>query len=1438
MNSTGFYGVSKWHKALSASLTAFALILSSVAPLLAFPQQAFALDTGLKSPTTAVSPNDWNDPLNAVSSNDLYAVGQDDTSGSPQDDQGYGSFVFGVPLGATINGIEVRVEAKGEKANECKLNADITSKSGVDSQSQTITSTTTDNVYVFGGSADLWSPNSPWASTDFADGTFKLEFEVDDISGDSCNDSGSEDVLIDHVQVMVYYTEAALPPDYSISGSVSSIVGTLVNLAGLSGANPQTGADGTQHMAIDWDEDQDGDPETGTGWEVEALGGLVFTPTFTGSNPNRNFTDSWTASNDYSGFGGGTYNISVMVYHGNTPGQDGSAAATLNLEVVIPPQCSDGVDNDSDGLIDFPNDPGCTSAADDSESPNPVLPANLTLEKTVITDNGGTATSTDWTLSATGATTTISGVEGDTSITNADVVAGVYTLSETGGPSGYTNTGWVCTDGVLNGNSLTLAEGDDAVCTVTNNDQQGTLIVEKIIVDDNGSAADFEDFAFQVNGGATTTFSVIGQNSISVNAGTYSVVEVEGTEPLSGYTTSYNNCSNVSVANGETETCTITNDDKPASITVTKVVNNIRKTNAVESFGLSVGLEPVVSGVFELFSAGVYAITETNAEGYNAVFSGACTSGSVTAALGGVYECTITNNEKTPGTLTVIKIVQNDNAEEFRGTADADDFTISVTGGNPDPASFPGSATGVSVTIDGGATYNVSETGGPLTGYSVSYSADCLNQTMPEGGTKTCTVTNNDNDPTQAYITVLKEIVNDNGGEVQLNPWTLHVTDGESNVTNVTHGAANLFSPGTYTISESGDVGGYEQTGIACSTNGGSAVDGSQLTVAAGNSYVCTITNDDIAPSLTLVKEVTNDHGGEAVASDWTVGALGATSISGEGTVTSGAGFIEGTYTLTESAGPDGYVAGEWSCTNGLIVDENNQIEISVGQTSTCTLVNDDEPATLVVIKNVINDNGGDYDAEDFTMLVSGTDVSNDEFAGSEEGVSVTLDAGSYSVSESGPSGYGMDASDECEGTIANGETKVCTLTNDDGKATLTIEKYTEGADGSFTILVTGQEDVTLETVQGWASESLALDAGTYDVTELVPTGWTLYSSYCEYDNEEEVGESIENGESVTLGVGAEVTCEFYNYASGADLSLEKSIDDATPDAGQTIQFTLTVSNAGPAYASNITVYDVLPTGLTYLSDDGEGSYATSTGAWTVGSLADGESKTLTITVAVNNDVAGSTIVNEASVTLSDEGVSDYEEENNDDAVTVTVNNPTYQCSDGKDNDGDGNTDHGFDPSCTSPTDNDESDDPNGGGGGGGSLGGGITGLGGGNGQVLGASTVGQVLGESCGLFMDQYLRRGNAKNRADQVTKLQEFLVKHGYGTFTPTGFFGPLTEGGVKAFQAAYAQNVLAPWGLSQPTGLAYLTTLRQLNVLECPDLSLTIPELVEWSKNPAVQ
>jgi len=85
------------------------------------------------------------------------------------------------------------------------------------------------------------------------------------------------------------------------------------------------------------------------------------------------------------------------------------------------------------------------------------------------------------------------------------------------------------------------------------------------------------------------------------------------------------------------------------------------------------------------------------------------------------------------------------------------------------------------------------------------------------------------------------------------------------------------------------------------------------------------------------------------------------------------------------------------------------------------------------VIKHVINDNGGTKTAGDFTMNVTATNPSDDSFPGAESpGTSISLDAGSYSVDETDVAGYTKSIGADCSGTIANGETKTCTITNDD----------------------------------------------------------------------------------------------------------------------------------------------------------------------------------------------------------------------------------------------------------------------------------------------------------------------------------------------------------------------------------------------------------------------
>ncbi len=85
-----------------------------------------------------------------------------------------------------------------------------------------------------------------------------------------------------------------------------------------------------------------------------------------------------------------------------------------------------------------------------------------------------------------------------------------------------------------------------------------------------------------------------------------------------------------------------------------------------------------------------------------------------------------------------------------------------------------------------------------------------------------------------------------------------------------------------------------------------------------------------------------------------------------------------------------------------------------------------------------------------------------------------------------------------------------------------------------------------------------------------------------------------------------------------ADLAVSKAVDDSTPNVGSTVTFTLVASNNGPSAATGVTVLDQLPSGFTYVSDNGTGAYVSSTGVWTIGTLPNGGTTTLTITATVN----------------------------------------------------------------------------------------------------------------------------------------------------------------------------------------------------------------------------
>ncbi|MDB5238680.1 MAG: hypothetical protein JWO00_15 [Candidatus Parcubacteria bacterium] len=79
------------------------------------------------------------------------------------------------------------------------------------------------------------------------------------------------------------------------------------------------------------------------------------------------------------------------------------------------------------------------------------------------------------------------------------------------------------------------------------------------------------------------------------------------------------------------------------------------------------------------------------------------------------------------------------------------------------------------------------------------------------------------------------------------------------------------------------------------------------------------------------------------------------------------------------------------------------------------------------------------------------------------------------------------------------------------------------------------------------------------------------------------------------------------------------------------------------------------------------------------------------------------------------------------------------------------------------------------------------------------------------------FLKMGSANNSAE-VLKLQTFLKAHEKLDVDATGIFDQKTEAAVEAFQRAYMNDIMGPWGATRATGVVHLTTAKKINQLAC--------------------
>ena len=115
------------------------------------------------------------------------------------------------------------------------------------------------------------------------------------------------------------------------------------------------------------------------------------------------------------------------------------------------------------------------------------------------------------------------------------------------------------------------------------------------------------------------------------------------------------------------------------------------------------------------------------------------------------------------------------------------------------------------------------------------------------------------------------------------------------------------------------------------------------------------------------------------------------------------------------------------------------------------------------------------------------------------------------------------------------------------------------------------------------------------------------------------------------------------NVVQGAALRATKTVDQANADPGDTLTYTVTVTNTGSADATNVVISDELPGGVTYVSATAtpantvDFDAGTSTVSTTFATINSGQAVELEITATVNDDTLPGDLANTATITYDDD---------------------------------------------------------------------------------------------------------------------------------------------------------------------------------------------------------
>ena len=141
-------------------------------------------------------------------------------------------------------------------------------------------------------------------------------------------------------------------------------------------------------------------------------------------------------------------------------------------------------------------------------------------------------------------------------------------------------------------------------------------------------------------------------------------------------------------------------------------------------------------------------------------------------------------------------------------------------------------------------------------------------------------------------------------------------------------------------------------------------------------------------------------------------------------------------------------------------------------------------------------------------------------------------------------------------------------------------------------------------------------------------------------------GQELSLTSKVTLNPGAMTNNDQdWAFTGVANTAIVKAIADPTEvpaggfTPGTSVTYTLTLTNEGPSPATGVIAQDKLPSGVTFVSAQGDGSYDAASGKWDLSTevIEKDATRTLRITVTIDASAAGSVVTNTATIEKQDQ---------------------------------------------------------------------------------------------------------------------------------------------------------------------------------------------------------